>query len=182
MSNPVCKVADLLFLRFELEDLEAQKVYLDHFGMQLLHETDDSIYYRGTGIAPFCYCAKKGPENRFVSAAYYVKSMEDIEALSDAFDVEIVESEEPGDGQKVTLEDPDGLKVEVFHGVTFADPEAQEVPALNTGFEKPRVNVLQRIGKDAEEWILEDNEPMLRIIDVFGGRRSRTWRILEREV
>lgn len=31
-------------------------------------------------------------------------------------------------------------------------------------------------------WILEDNEAMLRLIDAFGGRRSKTWRIYECEV
>ncbi|MEO0368332.1 MAG: VOC family protein [Pseudomonadota bacterium] len=158
MNNPICKIADVLFLRFELTDLEAQKEYLHHFGMQLVLETEDSIYYRGTGIAPFCYCATKGASNRFVSAAYYVDSRAELEALASAMDVEIIASDEPGGGQKVTVQDPDGIGVEVFFGVEFNDLDSPTTPSLNTGFDKSRINVLQRIGKDAEEWQLEDNE------------------------
>ncbi|MEM7280226.1 MAG: VOC family protein [Pseudomonadota bacterium] len=158
MSHPICKVADLLFLRFELSDLPAQKEYLEHFGMQLVQESGDSIYYRGTGNAPFCYCASKGSKNRFVSAAYYVESLAELEALAHAFGVDITDSQEPGGGRKVVLADPDGIGVEVYHGVQFADAKTRSTPALNSGFEKNRVNILQRIGRDSSEWSLEDNE------------------------
>ncbi|MEL7536520.1 MAG: VOC family protein [Pseudomonadota bacterium] len=158
MSDPICKVVDVVFLRFELVDLAAQKEYLEHFGMQLVHEDEDSIYFRGTGVAPFCYCAKRGSSNRFVSAGYYVDSFAELEALSSAFGVEITPSAELGGGQKVSLVDPDGIGVEVFHGMQFAAPAHEDAPLLNSGFNKPRVNVLQRIGNDADEWALRDNE------------------------
>ena len=44
MSEPICKVADIIYVRFELKEFEAQKKYLNHFGMMLAHEDDNSIF------------------------------------------------------------------------------------------------------------------------------------------
>ncbi|MEM1261686.1 MAG: VOC family protein [Pseudomonadota bacterium] len=170
MSEPLCQVADLLFLRFELVDLDAQKQYFEHFGLEWLAETDDTIWYRGSGIAPFCYCARRGRENRFVSAGYYVHSQAELESLAKAFDTPIEASEEPGGGQKVSIADPDGLGVEVFHGVEFSRAADQPAPSLNSGVQKLRINELQRIGKASDEWKLEDDEWRYQL-------RSRVMRI-----
>lgn len=158
MSEPICKVADLLFLRFELVDLDAQKEYFEHFGLELLEEADDTIWYRGSGIAPFCYCARHGSEDRFVSAGYYVNSLSELQSLAEAFDTPIVSSSEPGGGKKVSIKDPDGIGVEVFFGVDFRPSDDMPSPLLNSGVEKSRINELQRIGKDSDEWKLEDDE------------------------
>ena len=50
MTNPICKVADIIYVRFELTEFEAQKKYLNHFGMMLAHEDENSIFFRGTGF------------------------------------------------------------------------------------------------------------------------------------
>ena len=53
MTNPICKVADIIYVRFELKEFEAQKKYLNHFGMMLAHEDENSIFFRGTGTSPY---------------------------------------------------------------------------------------------------------------------------------
>ncbi len=158
MSTPICKVVDLLFLRFELVDLDAQKEYFEHFGLELLQESADALWYHGSGVAPFCYTASRGTENRFVAAGYYVHSLAELESLASAFDTQIVPSTEPGGGQMVSITDPDGLGVEVFFGVEFSQRENPPAPSLNTGVEKSRINELQRIGKASDEWKLEEEE------------------------
>ncbi|MEM9257754.1 MAG: VOC family protein [Pseudomonadota bacterium] len=158
MSKSICRIADLLFLRFQLTDFEAQKEYLDHFGLELIRESDDALYFRGSGLAPFCYCARRGADNRFLGAGYYVDSPDELQSLANAFDAPIVESQEPGGGQAVKIADPDGLGVEVYYGVDFAEPDTRPAPALNSGTQKSRVNVLQRIGRDAGEWSLRDDK------------------------
>ena len=55
MTNPICKVADIIYVRFELTEFEAQKKYLNHFGMMLAHEDENSIFFRGTGTSPYIY-------------------------------------------------------------------------------------------------------------------------------
>ena len=72
MSKPICKVADIIYVRFELTEFEAQKKYLNHFGMMLANEDDNSIYFRGTGSSPFIYVASKGKENKYIGSGYKV--------------------------------------------------------------------------------------------------------------
>ena len=157
MSEPICKVADIIFVRFELVDLEQQKEYLEHFGMVLAYETDNSIYYRGTGSAPYCYVATKGEVNRFVGTAYRANAFSDLEALATAKGIDIVENAEPGGGHKVTLLDPDDIEIEVYYGMQSAEPILISPTMLNTGVIKPRENSLQRFGRGSDEWQLRDD-------------------------
>ena len=152
MNVPLCKIADIIYVRFELVELEAQKKYLNHFGMMLAHEDENSIYFRGTGTSPYIYVATKGKENKYIGSAYKANNFSDLEALSKEFDVDIVENNEPGGGHKVTVIDPDGIRVEVCHGMKEAEPIAVVSKVLNTGQSKQRENELQRFGKAADEW------------------------------
>ena len=43
MKEPICKIADIIYVRFELEEFEAQKKYLNHFAV--------------TGYLPLAYFA-----------------------------------------------------------------------------------------------------------------------------
>ena len=156
MSNPLCKVVDLAFLRFELTDLEAQKEYLGHFGMQLAHETEDAIYYRGTGTQPYCYVANRGDSNRYLGAAFYVDSAEELEQLATSTGSKVTKSDEPAGGRCVKISDPDGLGIEIYHGLTLRNAPAQPTPKLNAGFEKTRSNELQRFGRGPHEWVVKD--------------------------
>jgi len=51
------------------------------------------------------------------------------------------------EGHKVTIIDPDGIEVEVCHGMIPAEPVAIVSKVLNTGQSKQRENELQRFGK-----------------------------------
>lgn len=186
MADPICKVADIVFVRFELTDLEAQKEYLQHFGMRSAFEADDAIYFKGTGADPFIYAATQGEQNRFVSAGYRVAARADLERLADHFGVDIVPSTEPGGGEKVVLSDPDGLGVEVFFGMARTAAPKQDAPALNSGFDKPRQNRLQRFGKAADEWQARDGKLVYELtskvmrlghtaINVADPKKSMDW-------
>jgi catechol 2,3-dioxygenase-like lactoylglutathione lyase family enzyme len=186
MTDPICKAADIVFVRFELADLDTQKEYLQHFGMQPAHEADGTIYFKGTGADPFIYVATKGAQNRYLSSGYRVKARSDLENLAAHFGVDITKSMEPGGGEKVTLTDPDGLGVEVFYGMARGDAPTQHAPALNAGFDKPRKNELQRFGKGADEWqsrdgklVYELTSKVMRLghtaINVADSKRSMDW-------
>jgi len=82
MNVPLCKIADIIYVRFELVELEAQKKYLNHFGMMLAHEDKNSIYFRGTGTSPYIYVATIGKENKYIGSAYKANNFSDLEALS----------------------------------------------------------------------------------------------------
>ena len=131
MNEPICKVADIIYVRFELTEFEAQKKYLNHFGMILAHEDNNSIFFRGTGTSPYIYVATLGTENKYIGSAYKVNEYSDLEALSKEFNVDIVNNADPGGGHKVTIVDPDGIQVEVCHGMTLSEPVAIVSKVLN---------------------------------------------------
>ena len=157
MSKPICKIADIIFVRFELVDLALQKEYLEHFGMFLAYATEETIFYRGTGTAPYCYVATKGNTNRHIGTAYRANAFSDLEALAAAEGVEIVENTEPGGGHKVTIVDPDNIEIEVYFGMEVAEPITIDPKMLNTGVDKPRANVFQRFGRGSDEWQLHND-------------------------
>ena len=105
MSEPICKVADIIYVRFELTEFEAQKKYFNHFGLMLAHEDDNSIFFRGSGTTPYVYVASKGKENKYIGTAYKANEYSDLEALAKEFNVDIVENKDPGGGHKVTVGD-----------------------------------------------------------------------------
>ena len=115
--------------------------------MILAHEGDNSIFFRGTGTSPYIYVATLGTENKYIGSAYKVNEYSDLEALSKEFNVDIVNNADPGGGHKVTIVDPDGIQVEVCHGMTLSEPVAIVSKVLNTGQSKQRENKLQRFGK-----------------------------------
>lgn len=158
MTDPLCKIDDIMFLRFELKDLDTQKEYLSHFGMLPAHETDSAIYYRGTGSQPYCYVAHKGEANRYIGAAFTVGSEAQLNALAAGVGAEVVDNDEPAGGRVVKCLDPDGFGIEVYFGAHQNDSEAARAPKLNAGFEKNRVNELQRFGRGPQEWTVKDGE------------------------
>ena len=91
MTEPICKVADIIYVRFELKEFEEQKKYFGHFGLMLAHEDENSIFFRGCGSAPYAYVATKGTENKYIGTAYKANNFSDLEALSKEFNVEIEE-------------------------------------------------------------------------------------------
>ena len=44
MTEPICKVADIIYVRFELTEFEEQKKYFDHFGLMLAYE-DEIVFF-----------------------------------------------------------------------------------------------------------------------------------------
>jgi len=158
MNDVICKVTDIIFVRFELLDLQPQKEFLEHFGMLLAYETEDSIFYRGTGTSPYCYVATRGKRNRFIGSAYHANTFSDLEALSGEMGVDIVENHEPGGGHKVTVMDPDNIEIEVYHGMQQVEALPSAAPLLNSGGEKPRINKLQRFGRGPNEWRLHGDQ------------------------
>ena len=50
MTEPICKVADIIYVRFELTEFEEQKKYFDHFGLMLAYEDENSVFLEVLGL------------------------------------------------------------------------------------------------------------------------------------
>ncbi|KAJ5333459.1 uncharacterized protein N7506_007242, partial [Penicillium brevicompactum] len=145
-TNSQIRLVKLAHMRYQHPDLQEITVFLQDFGMKVASQTDDEIWYRGYGVDPFVYYAKKGPK-KFLGGAFEVESYQDLERASQlptAGDIENVENA-PGGGYLLTLTDPEGFPINLIYGQTPASAGPYpEILEINYEVEKPRVRRFQR--------------------------------------
>ncbi len=115
--NPIIKADNVAYPTLQVPDLDLQEKFLIHFGMHRVERTEDTLYMRGDGPQPFIHKTVLG-EQKFVASAFSALSIDDLKKLSktESFgDVEELTS--PGGGYRVFGLDPDGIGVEVVHGI-----------------------------------------------------------------
>lgn len=144
MGDSIIKARDVLFPRFQAPDLDEMEAFLLAFGMVRSARTEDALYMRGTGVQHHVHVTHLGVPAFLGFAVLATRA--DLEVLSVATGVPIVPSAEPGGGDVVHLEDPDGRQVDVIAGMATVEPIAQPSHApVNTAADRVRVDVLQRV-------------------------------------
>lgn len=145
-QEPIVRVRDVAFPRLRVPDLDRMEAFLLDFGMTCALRTDDVLYMRGLGAAPFVHVAHKG-EPGFIGFAFEARTRDDLDALAacDGFSpVEPLTS--PGGGWRTWAKDPIGLTVEAVWGI---EPTEELAPAdprtLNMGSRFERLGAPQRI-------------------------------------
>lgn len=141
------KLLKTAFVVYEHQDFDrARQFYLD-FGLQIAHETQDELFLRGYGTEPFIYHLKRGQQSRFRGAAYVVESFSELQRAQELECAsKIADLQAPGDGQIVTLTDPQGFEVYLVHGQTECEAEIPNLEKLVVNYEdsKPRKGKFQR--------------------------------------
>jgi catechol 2,3-dioxygenase-like lactoylglutathione lyase family enzyme len=121
-------------------DLAAARTFLLDFGMLIVDETPERIYFRGYGDEPFIYLAEKSDSSSFVGIAFEASSSADLEKIAARFGVEVEDSPRPGGGRRITIADPDGKPVEIVHGAQKVEPiPTREALAFNSGGKRNRL-------------------------------------------
>jgi catechol 2,3-dioxygenase-like lactoylglutathione lyase family enzyme len=145
MADPIIKVHDLAFPRFQSPDLDRMEAFLADFGMQRSARTEQALYMRGTDAAHHVHVTHLGAP-AFLGLAFHAASRADLQRLADAVGGAVEPLDEPGGGAVVRLRDPDGRQVDVVHGIATLEPLPLRVhPALNSGAVRARVGTLQRV-------------------------------------
>ncbi len=152
---PTVKAQRLAYLMWERPDLKKAKQFLHAFGLQVLQESSEAIYFRGTAEAPFCYMVKKARKAKFLGFGLEVASMQDLEQLATLPEASAIsELKTPGGGHAVSLTDPSGFIVHAVYGQKGAEELAsREVMTKNTPMDTPRINATQRVPVEAPEVI-----------------------------
>ena len=131
-------IRDLLYVRFQIPDLEQQAGFLRDFGMQV-QVADGQLLARGTDTDPCIYIAQEG-EAKFIGVGFEALSEADLQALADHDGVDVVPCPLPGGGRMITLTDPDGFQVEVVCGQEPAEPLPVSLRnAVNDAVQQPRL-------------------------------------------
>lgn len=125
------KITDIAYVRVRVPDLDLAEQFFKDFGLLVSARTPTALYMRGSGTAHHVHVAELG-EAKFLGVAFKAASQDDLHVLSKVAGASAVESiPEPGGGQRVTLTDPDGHRVEVVHGIAELAAIPQEILPLN---------------------------------------------------
>jgi len=148
MSEPVIKVKRLAYVRVAAPDLEKAEAFLREFGLQVAARTHEAVYLRGTDPAPPCYVLRQG-DSDVTAIAFEAESAADLEAIAEIDGASAIEKlDEPGGGEVVRLRDPQGMQVEIVHGLTALEPmEAAPSHDFNTDGRRVRKGALPGVGR-----------------------------------
>lgn len=117
---------------FEHPDLDRFEEFAADFGFVEAYRDDDHILYRGYGLDPYCYVARR-PGNSspfFGGAGWIAQTQADFDkaaGLNGAIVSEL--SPFPGGGRRVTVKTPSGFFIHVVYGQAERVPAQQAVSA-----------------------------------------------------
>ena len=140
------KVTDLAYVRLRAPDLDQAETFLTDFGMVCAARTPTALYMRGTDPQHHIHITELG-EPGFVGVGLQAASAGDLDVIAGAPGASAVEAiDEPGGGRRVRLTDPNGIAVEVVHGIeavaALTLPPARRV---NVGSERRRLGATQDV-------------------------------------
>jgi catechol 2,3-dioxygenase-like lactoylglutathione lyase family enzyme len=145
MDEPIIKVSDIAFPRFQAPDLDRMEAFLIDFGMRRSARTESALYMRGTDSRHHVHVTHLG-EPAFLGFAFQAARREDLRTLAEAVRAEVEPLAEPGGGEVVRLTDPDGRRIDVVYGIAELAPlPLQTHPPLNSGAQRARIGTLQRV-------------------------------------
>jgi catechol 2,3-dioxygenase-like lactoylglutathione lyase family enzyme len=114
--------------------------------MITVEHTERRLYLRGAGPAAYLYVAERTPRPGFIAVALAVDSLDTLRrfaAMPGASGPEPLEG--LGGGQRVSLTDPDGFRIDLVHGIASAPAIPMRPPLIiNTAADKPRRGAVQR--------------------------------------
>ncbi len=147
------QLKDINHVVYRHPDLDVIERFLTDFGLVVALRTERHLYMRGTGELPYVYVAEQAEQPSFGAIAFAVQSIEDLyeaERLPGASRIETLEG--PGGGQRVTLADPTGRRIELVHGIQPVEPlPIRTALTLNSAVEKRRFGCVQRPAKGAAQ-------------------------------
>lgn len=110
-------VSAIAYVRLGAPDLDVQEKFLREFGLITVLRTDERLYMRGIGSRPFIHVTERGPAG-VIAVGYDIHPDVSIKSLQERFGAQVEAIDEPGGGKRLTLRDPNGLRVELVQGRT----------------------------------------------------------------
>lgn len=147
-NDPRIRLLRTAFVVYYHADLANAKKFLLDFGLKVVEDRGDEVFFGGYGSEPFIYVARlaKGP-SEFGGGAYEVETRAELERAARLPSASpITPLDGPGAGEIVTLIDPAGHKVHLVHGQARREAEDVQLEKLTVNYEdeKPRKGRFQR--------------------------------------
>jgi catechol 2,3-dioxygenase-like lactoylglutathione lyase family enzyme len=139
------KIEDIAFVGFRAPDLGRMRSFMEDFGAEAALQTDDRLFMRGCGEAPFVHVTELG-DPAFRMVGFRASSLEELASLAAETGTTPASLDAPGGGRFIDLVDPDGHTVRVVAGQQPTAPIAFDAPAAwNFAVDKPRLRAVKRV-------------------------------------
>src|SRR4051794_8137628 len=150
MNDPIIRVRDVAFPRFQAPDLEEMETFLHSFGMQTSARTTDALYMCGTDTDHHVHVTHAGAP-AFLGLAFEA-TRDNLDRLAAGTGCAVERLDEPGGGSVVHLADPDGRIVDVVADVAPVPLlDVRGHAPVNVGAARVRVDELQRVPAGASQ-------------------------------
>ena len=111
-------ILDIEYVRLRAPDLDVMEAFLIDFGMQVSARTPQRLYMRGTSAASYIHITELSDTAGLVAVGLSVADPDDLAKIAKLPGASPIEEiAEPGGGRRVTLTGPEGLRLEVVHGI-----------------------------------------------------------------
>lgn len=140
------KALDAAYVVYQVPDLDTMESFMTDFGLERAARSDDALYMRGAGPAPFMHATLRGGTPRFIGGAFRMSSAADLEALAKLPGSSAVEPlDAPGGGRRVRMTMPDGVQIDAVFGAQDApEREFRSPNPFNAAVRKERINASLR--------------------------------------
>lgn len=144
------RLKDIHHVVYRHNDLEEIERFFTDFGLIVAGRSEDRLYLRGAGAAPYVYVAERADMPSLGAIAFEVRTPEDLQRAAQLPGASAVEPlDGPGGGMRVVLTDPGGRPIELVHGIKLVPPlPMRQALTFNTCDAKPRRGELQRPPKE----------------------------------
>lgn len=140
-------VKSLHHVAFTVTDLDQTEKFVTDFGFHVVEKSDAHLVAKTAGGDAWCYRAELGTERGFLGLGFLVDDESDLHgAVSKNGATDVRQLETPGGGSGVTLTHPEGLKIDLVHGIEGDEPLAVQpelrpnTPAERTRYTEPQTH------------------------------------------
>lgn len=122
-------VSRLAHVHYQHPDLQRASAFLQDFGLHEELKTENRSYLRGYGVQPYVHVAEQSPdgERHFLGAYWVVDSREELDKAAGLPGATAVHQlKGPGQGEAVTVPDPNDNLVGFVYGQSLRQADAQE--------------------------------------------------------
>lgn len=118
------QIRSLHHVLFAVTDMEKTRRFAEDFGLRTVSQAGGRLFMRTSGGDAWCYGAQQSDTRGFLGLGFLVESEADLhEAVEKHGATPIRELDAPGGGRAVTLTSPEGLKVDLVHGIGGEQPQ-----------------------------------------------------------
>jgi catechol 2,3-dioxygenase-like lactoylglutathione lyase family enzyme len=140
-------IRSLHHVSFAVTDLAKTRRFAEDFGLLTVAENDGRLFMRTCGGEAWCYRAEQADERACLGLAFLTDSEADLhEAVEKQGASRVRELDSPGGGLAVSLTGPDGLTIDLVHGIagdTPRDPHpdlCHNTPGARSRYADPQSN------------------------------------------